>query len=127
MGLIILRCGGERHGVDVQWVREIRPYTGATPLPGLPPFWAGVTALRGRLYPVLDLRQFLFPEQLFTERLQQVAFTAVDDVAIGLLVEEIVSASEAGFSYDSELNPLFLLDLPALLADPRLVEPAEQG
>ena len=59
VGLVVLAIGSERYGVDVQHVREIQPLTGLTPVPGLPSFWAGLINLRGRLFPILDLRRYL--------------------------------------------------------------------
>jgi len=90
-GLMILRCGGWEFGLDVNRVREIRPLPHITPIPGFPAFWRGLTALRGELYPVLDLRQFLWLEESFDQPLRQVAFTAVNGLALGLLVEEILA------------------------------------
>jgi len=126
--LTVLCCGGRTFGLDVHWVREIRPLPPTTPIPGFPSFWRGLTALRGKLYPVLDLRQFLWPEQSFDQPLRQVAFTAVDGVAVGLLVEEIlavrwmavgVTATDeaddlAPYALGQTADQTILLDLPAL-------------
>ena len=57
--LVILALGTERLGVDVRHVQEIQPLGELTPVPGVAAFWAGLINLRGRLYPVLDLRRYL--------------------------------------------------------------------
>jgi chemotaxis signal transduction protein len=127
-GLTILRCGDQEFGLDVHWVREIRPLPPTTPIPGFPPFWRGLTALRGEMYPVLDLRQFLWPDQSFDQPLRQVAFTAVNGQTLGLLVEEILAvrwvaagimvsdeaADLAPYTLGRTADQTILLDLPAL-------------
>jgi purine-binding chemotaxis protein CheW len=55
--LVELAIGPEHVGVGLQQVQEIQPLRGLTPVPGAPAHWAGVVNLRGRLFPVLDLRQ----------------------------------------------------------------------
>ena len=57
--LVVLALGPERYGVAGQLVQAIHPLSGLTSVPGLPAFWAGLVNLRGRLYPVLNLRRYL--------------------------------------------------------------------
>jgi purine-binding chemotaxis protein CheW len=57
--LVELSLGAERFGIDLQQVQEIQPLKGLTRVPGVAAHWAGVVNLRGRLYPVLDLRHVL--------------------------------------------------------------------
>lgn len=59
--VVVFRVGAELYGVDIRAVREVVP-AGAyriTPVPRLPRFVRGVTNLRGRIVPVVDLRQRL--------------------------------------------------------------------
>jgi chemotaxis signal transduction protein len=125
------------YGIDVAWVREIRPFAGATPVYGLPAFWVGLTALRGQLYAVLDLQLFLSPQPMITQEWQQVVFTAVNDFAVALLVAEMmavrqpvdrasitaVSLPEAPYICGVTADQISLLDLAALFADPSLGVP----
>src|SRR5258708_11886722 len=57
--LVVLALGQERYGVDILQVQTIQALSGLARLPGLPAFWAGLVNLRGRLYPVLNLRRYL--------------------------------------------------------------------
>src|SRR5688572_24011231 len=57
--LVVLALGAERYGVSSQNVQAVHALAGLTPAPGLPPFWAGLVNLRGRLVPVLNLRRYL--------------------------------------------------------------------
>jgi chemotaxis signal transduction protein len=69
--LVILALGNERLGVDVRHVQEIQPLGELTPVPGVAAFWVGLINLRGRLYPVLDLRRYLGLPQRREARLNQ--------------------------------------------------------
>lgn len=44
------------YGIELAVVREIRAWSGVTPLPGTPHHMRGVINLRGTILPVLDLR-----------------------------------------------------------------------
>src|SRR5690349_9237136 len=57
--LVVVALGAERYGVDILQVQTIQALTGLARVPGLPAFWAGLVNLRGRLYPVLNLRRYL--------------------------------------------------------------------
>jgi purine-binding chemotaxis protein CheW len=45
------------YGVDVNQVREVKNFEGATPVPCAPYYVKGVTNLRGEVIPVIDLRK----------------------------------------------------------------------
>jgi purine-binding chemotaxis protein CheW len=45
------------YGVDVNQVREVKNFEGATPVPCAPNYVKGVTNLRGEVVPVIDLRK----------------------------------------------------------------------
>ncbi|MCE2882841.1 MAG: chemotaxis protein CheW [Planctomycetaceae bacterium] len=49
--------GDEQFGVEILRVREIIGLISITPLPQTPPYVKGVMNLRGRIIPVIDLRQ----------------------------------------------------------------------
>lgn len=140
MGLAIVRCAGLLYGIEVKWVRAIRPFAGATPVYGLPSFWVGVTALRGQLFAILDLQQFLIPQQASAKNWQQVVFTVYNNLSVGLLVEEIlevrqidaqsittVSATEAPYVLGATFDQILVLDLAGLFADARLTVQANRA
>jgi purine-binding chemotaxis protein CheW len=53
---LVFRLGGEQYAVPGWQVREVRPIGQLTPLPGTPPFVAGLVNVRGRVVTALDLR-----------------------------------------------------------------------
>lgn len=57
--LVVFTLGAERYGVEIMAVREIVTMQKVTPIPGAPPFMEGVTNLRGRVIPVVDLKHCL--------------------------------------------------------------------
>jgi chemotaxis signal transduction protein len=130
IGLAIIHCAGFLLGIDVKWVREVRPFMGATPVYGVPPYWLGITALRGHLYAVLDLQQFLWHEHITAEDHQQIVFTAINNHSVGLLVDAVPlmrqidaatitadPAADLPYILGSTPEKIRVLDLPALYAD----------
>lgn len=57
--LVLFRLGAELYGADIMTVREIITMQAITALPGMSGDALGVTLLRERLIPVLDLRRSL--------------------------------------------------------------------
>lgn len=144
LDLVVLTLGVERYGIDVRFVQEVQPQESVTPLPGVPVFWAGLVNLRGHLCPLLDLRSFLgLAERMPAGRAvgeatpAKVVVVAIAGLEIGLLADDV---SEVRQVLKSEIGPALLepagparrpisgmmpdllavLDLDALLADPRL-------
>lgn len=141
LDLILVVIGEERYGLEIARVDEIQPLRGLAPIPGTPAFWSGIINLRGRLIPVLDLAVLLgLPSTFKGEdsaigRLVVVAsspnFTAalrVDEVAEVRRVplSSILPASAGTSSAVRDLvkgvtsDLITVLDLDAVLADPRL-------
>lgn len=53
--LITFGIAGQRFGIDIMAVREIRAWSPVTRLPRVPDYVAGVVNLRGAVLPVVDL------------------------------------------------------------------------
>lgn len=89
--LLILALGTELYGVDVTLVREIRPATGVTRVPGLPIFYAGLTNVRGSLLPVLDLAQYLGLDIAAgaDDTARKLVFVSAAGISMGLLVDDV--------------------------------------
>lgn len=89
--LLILALGTELYGVDVTLVREIRPATGVTRVPGLPIFYAGLTNVRGSLLPVLDLATYLGLEvsAVTNDEERKLVFVSATGISVGLLVDDV--------------------------------------
>jgi purine-binding chemotaxis protein CheW len=139
--LVVLTVGSERYGAEADRVREIRFLAELTPVPGTPPLWAGIVNVRGTLYPVLDLRRCFglpHPGADAGDQAKKVALVSAAGLTVGLMVED---ASEVRSVAADAIGPplegasaavtatvrgvtddlLAILDVEALLADPRLV------
>jgi purine-binding chemotaxis protein CheW len=57
--VIVLKIGNERYGIELADVAEVLPPIRVTPVPGSPPFLAGVINVHGEIRPVVDLKQLL--------------------------------------------------------------------
>jgi purine-binding chemotaxis protein CheW len=53
---VVFRVGASEYALPADTVLQMESYTGATPVPGTPPFVIGVVQVRGRIVPVVDLR-----------------------------------------------------------------------
>lgn len=137
-GVVVLALGQERYGVDIMHVQEIRPLAGVTFAPGAPAFWRGLINLRGRLYPVLDLRSYLGLPAQDAKADSQVALVSAAGLEVCLQVDDVLGVR---YLAPSEIGPalaeaahvrrelvsgvthdlLAVLDLEMLLADSQLV------
>jgi len=85
--------GSEEFGIQVMRVREIMGVQEVTAVPHIPAYVKGVINLRGKVIPVVDLRQkFGMPEQAYTQRTCIVVVELEQDGArllTGLIVDEV--------------------------------------
>ena len=132
--LAVVTVGDERYGIDVGFLREVRPATAVTPVPSLPPIWAGLINLRGNLCPVLDLARYLgVPKSELNDRTEVVVVEGVELTA-GLLVDAVEGiqrylvadigrplANSSGVIRGITPDFASVVDMSELLADPNLV------
>lgn len=57
--VLFFSVGEERYGIEVDWVRGVRPLPPVTRVPGTPPFYRGVMNVRGTVMTQFDLLAFL--------------------------------------------------------------------
>lgn len=80
---------GERYALPLASVREVGALKELTPVPGTPPFIAGIVNLRGEIHTVIDLKKFFdLPDTGITE-LNRVLVLAGDDLRLGILADAI--------------------------------------
>lgn len=136
---VVLLLGSERYGVDIRKVHETQTLESIAAVPGTPPFWAGVVNVRGTLYPVLDLRRYLGLEEDEGggDVPKKLVLVSGAGLTVGLTVDDApavrrVPGSEVGPPLPGGAENargvvsgmtrdlLAVLDVDALLADPRL-------
>ena len=85
--------GKEEFGIQIMRVREIMGVQDVTAVPHTPPYVKGVINLRGKVIPVVDLRQkFGMPEQAYTQRTCIVVVQLEQDgvrLLTGVIVDEV--------------------------------------
>ena len=87
--IVVLDLGGEAYGVEIGRVDEIIRMQAITRIPNGPSFIEGVTNLRGRVIPVLDLRKrFGLPASDPTRR-SRIVVGGQGDHTVGLVVDGV--------------------------------------
>jgi len=77
------------YGVDVNQVREVKNFEGATPVPYAPDYVKGVTNLRGEVIPVIDLRKRIGLSGK-KENEEGIMVIVQDKHAIGVIVDSVI-------------------------------------
>ena len=87
---VVFRLAREVFGLESTFVREIHPLKQITPLPGVPPFVAGLINLRGEVLSVLDLKVFFdLPDQGLGD-LNRVIVLYNGAMEFGILADELL-------------------------------------
>jgi purine-binding chemotaxis protein CheW len=145
--LVLVQLGREIYGLDARYVWEIKPMAEITPVPRVPRWVTGVVNRRGRIYSVINLQRFFDLPAVESNRLPQLLVVETPEREVALQADHVlsiesvpVSRIEAAPGTVRSLPPEFVqgitrywksseddpalvvvLDLPALLADQRLV------
>ena len=136
--LLEFRLASERYALESRHVQEVHPLRDLTPLPCTPPFILGIVNVRGRIFPVVDLKKFFdLPERGLTD-LHRIILVRGHGLELGLLADVIVGVrSVAAESLQPPLptltgiradylkgigeERLVVLDLDRLLSDPKII------
>jgi chemotaxis-related protein WspB len=59
MQVLLFEVARQRYGLDVSQIIEVVPAVRLRPIPGVPPYVAGIMQYRGALAPVLDVSRLL--------------------------------------------------------------------
>ena len=127
----------ERYALETAWVHAVVRLTQVTPVPGAPDLLVGVTAVRGELLPVMDLRRLLGLPAAGLSDLGWLVVLGADGPDVGLLADRVHEvtrvphsalhrAIEGGPSAGADCrlgvtpDALSVLDGRALLALPQL-------
>src|SRR5680860_622699 len=86
--LVVFSLGGEEYGVPITLVQEIIRYSPPRPVPGSPMHVEGVINLRGRIIPVVDLRQRFGMGGLRPDE-AKIVIVEMPDLTVGVVVDEV--------------------------------------
>jgi len=87
--LVLFELGGEAYGVPVLVVEEIIRYQDITAVPHAPEFVKGVINLRGRIIPVLDLRERFRMPSAEAARETRIVVVEAAGATVGLIVDSV--------------------------------------
>lgn len=111
--IIAFEIDGETYGVEITDVREIRAWSGATPLPHTAHFVRGVMNLRGAVVPIIDLRARFGRERTDATPIHVVIVVAIDERWVGMLVDAV--------------SDIVALDVATIQAPPDAMAHSAQG
>jgi purine-binding chemotaxis protein CheW len=90
LDVLEFRLAQERYAVETRRVSEVCPLRQLTPLPCTPPFVRGIVNVRGRIVPVIDLKNFFdLPLEGLTD-LHRIILVEGRELEIGLLADAVV-------------------------------------
>jgi purine-binding chemotaxis protein CheW len=136
--LLEFRLARENYALETRHVAEVVALNDLTPLPCTPPFVRGIVNVRGRVVPVLDIKQFFdLPDQGLTD-LHRIILVHGNDLEFGVLADVIVGVRSirveslqpslptltgirAEYLKGVTAERLVVLDLERLLADPKII------
>ncbi|MFZ5808167.1 MAG: chemotaxis protein CheW [Chloroflexota bacterium] len=87
--IVIFELSGEQYGVDINAVESIVQMLPITHVPQAPPFVRGVTNLRGRVLPVLDLCQRFGAVPLAGGKDQRIVVIHSGEIEAGIVVDGV--------------------------------------
>ncbi|MCL5677039.1 MAG: chemotaxis protein CheW [Firmicutes bacterium] len=135
--LVVFLLSGELYGISIAQVREIIPFQAVTSVPRTPPYVLGVTNLRGRVIPVIDLRVRIGLPSGRLDQGQKIAVVELDgQTTVGMVVDGVsevlqipqdsveptpptltdIEARYIAGVAKQEGNMIILLDMPKVLA-----------
>lgn len=90
MQLVVFCLADETYGVATRHVREVQPLRDVSPVPCTPSFVVGVINIRGTIYSVIDIREFLgVPGQELTDS-TKVLLVNVAGLEVGILADDVL-------------------------------------
>jgi Chemotaxis signal transduction protein len=140
--VVEFRLAGEVYGIETSYIREVYPLKELVPIPGTPPFFLGITSVRGQILSVIDIKRFFdLPDKGLTE-LDKVVIVRSGEVELGIRADVVLgmwsiprgdiqpSLPTLKGVRDKYLrgitkDAVIILDIQKLLADENLIVQAE--
>ncbi len=134
----------ERYAIEAAYVQEVDPLEDLTPLPGTPPFVAGIVNVRGRILAVIDIKKFFdLPEEGMIDA-HKMILVHTAEMELGILADTVAGVRSIPLDAIQASLPtltgvreeylkgvtaerLVILDIARILADPRIMVHEEVG
>lgn len=99
---VLFKVGASEYALGADTVLQMESFGGATPVPGVQPYIAGVVQIRGRVVPVVDLRVRFGDKAAEPTIDTRIVVAQSGERVVGLLVD---SAREVVMIPKSEIKP----------------------
>ena len=124
--IVVFELGSEHFGVEIAKVESIIKPQSITQLPHVPSFVEGVTNLRGKVLPVIDLRKRFGLLAREADKNSRIIVVKIDQTEVGIIVDGVSEVLtilegtvEAAPAITSTVNSAFITGIAKL--DQRLV------
>lgn len=87
--IIVFTLGDETYGAEINQIREIIKITDITPVPKAPPAVLGVIDLRGKIVPIIDLKEEFGLEKSLPADINLIIITETEGKLAGLKVDAV--------------------------------------
>ncbi|HEY3368523.1 MAG TPA: chemotaxis protein CheW [Symbiobacteriaceae bacterium] len=87
--VVVFQLGSELYGADISMVPSVTPLQRVTRVPRTPRYIEGVTNLRGRVIPVVDLRRRLNLPVTPPTKATRIAVAELDGGQVGMIVDSV--------------------------------------
>ena len=94
LDVITFKLGPETYCVESVFVKEVYPVTDYTPLPGVPEHIFGIINVRGRIFPVVDLKKFFNLPPLGLGDLNKIIILENPSMEFGILADQVLGTSK---------------------------------
>lgn len=105
--VVVFQVGTELYGADISVVREVGPLQRVTRVPRTPAYIEGVTNLRGRVIPVIDLRKRLGLPSAAATKSTRIAVVELEGGQIGMVVDAVQEVLRVPASAVEPPSPMF--------------------
>lgn len=105
--VVVFQLGKELYGADISVVLEVSPLLRVTRVPRTPAYIEGVTNLRGRVIPVVDLRKRLGLPATPPTKSTRIAVAEIEGGKIGMVVDAVVEVLRVDASAVEPPSPMF--------------------
>ena len=96
MQLVVFDVAHEHYGLDIAAVESIIKMQAITAVPRAPAFVEGVTNLRGKVLPVIDLRRRFGLEATEPTRETRIVVVELNHVSVGMIVDGVSEVLRVG-------------------------------
>lgn len=138
LDVVAFLLADEKYGIESAFVREVYALKELTPVPCTPPFVLGITNVRGKITPVIDIKKFFDLPQGGLSELDKVVIVESNAMEVGIRADAVLGVQSVApeevqpglptltgirEKYLKGVTPerLIILDIVKLMNDPDII------